>query len=152
MFDGKLHSSAKVTLVKSLDGNLGLFKINSQSDIDLGITMAGKQGEYYRHNMFWGYLYMNLSEQQQGWMKTGVYDEKDSEASSTWSYEKFDYDKEISIPPKGSIEFITLLWPKSWMKEIKNKIAVRLYITLFDEEGDSNLIISEPYCLSAFQL
>lgn len=150
MFDGKIHSSAKVTLIKSLDENLGLFKINNQSDIGLEITMVGKQGEYYRHSMFWGYLYMYLSEQQKGWLKTGVYyekDEKDDEASSTLGYEKFDYDKGIIIPPKGSLEFITLLWPKSWMKEMKNKGAVRLYMNLLDKEGHRNLIISEPYCL-----
>ena len=90
---------------------------------------------------------MNLSEQQKGWLKTGVYDEKDDEASSTLGYDKFVYDKEIIIPPKESFEFITLLWPKSWMKEIKNKVAVRLYMKLSDKEGYSNLIISDPYCL-----
>lgn len=147
LFDGKIHSSAQITLIKPLDNNLGLFRIYNQSDVNLGITLAGKQKEYYRYLIFWGYLYMNLSAQEQGWMKTGVYDEKDDEVSSALSYDKFDYDKEIIIPPNESIEFITLLWSKIWMKEIKNKTAVRLYIKLRDKEGQYNLIISDPYCL-----
>ncbi len=143
IFPGKIHSSAQVTFVKSLDENLGLFKINNHSNIDLTIPMTGKQKGYYRYSMFWGYLYM--LEQKKGWLKTGVYEEE-HEDSSTLSDEQFEYYKEIIIPPKQSIEFITLLWPKRWMRELKENSAVRLYMALWDKERHLNLIISEPYC------
>ncbi len=151
MLDGKIHSSAKITLVKSLDDNLGLFKIHNQSDVDLEISIAGIQDGYYRHPMFWGYLYiLNLSEQEKGWRQSGVYDEEENdEVSSTVRYEAFDYKKRILIPPKQSIEFITLLWPRGWEEAIKEKIAVRLYMStgLYVDDQYLNLVISEPYCL-----
>lgn len=151
IFDGKIHSSAQVTLVKFLDGNLGLFKITNQSDIDLNMDIAGKQDGYYRHLMFSGYWYMDLSEQKKGWVKTGVYKEEYEEPSNILSilgYGTPEYDRFIILPPKGSIEFITLLWlKKPWTKRIKNKVAVRLYMELRDKEGHYNLIISDPYCL-----
>ena len=146
MFNGEIYSSAKVNLIKLLDENLGLFKIKNLSDIDLEITIIGKQNEHYRYSMFWGYLYIDLLEQEKGWLKTGVYDENVHEPINIQAVDKFDYLKEIIIAPKESIEFITIAWPKGLMNQSIGKTAIRLYMQLRDKEGDYNLVISDPYC------
>lgn len=157
--DEKIHSSAQITLVKPLDKNLGLFRINNQSDVDLYIMMAGKQDGYYRYSIeILGYLYIDLEKQEKGWFQIN-YIEEQYEAPSPLDYEPFDYDETITISPKESIEFITFLWPEAWGVKFlwpeawggapikKDKATVRLYMELWDKERHYNFIISEPYCL-----